>query len=176
MPDDRDRRPRAPTRACRCRRQLHAADARPSDPDPAPRPRLPAAPTTGATPPGGTNLSIGAGADGSSKASGTSYGNVLDGDLSTYWSPTGSTGRISIKWGSATAVSAIHIREAAGAAGNIGSWRVVNGDTGAVLATGTGAGVITFARDLAEEDHLRDHSARTAPRGSPSSKPTPANR
>ncbi|WP_460805480.1 hypothetical protein, partial [Nocardiopsis aegyptia] len=29
----------------------------------------------------GTNLSAGAGADGSSKASGTSYGNVVDGDM-----------------------------------------------------------------------------------------------
>ena len=46
------------------------------------------------------NLSLGAGADGSSKASGTSYGNVKDGSLSTYWSPSGSTGSISIKWGS----------------------------------------------------------------------------
>ena len=35
----------------------------------------------------GTNLSLGAGADGTSKASGTSFGNVLDGNASTYWSP-----------------------------------------------------------------------------------------
>ncbi|WDZ83838.1 cellulose-binding protein [Micromonospora cathayae] len=93
----------------------------------------------------GPNLSLGAGADGSSKASGTSYGNVLDGNLSTYWSPAGSTGRISVKWGSATTVSAITIREASGAVGAIGSWRVVNNDTGSVLATGSGAGAITFA-------------------------------
>jgi hypothetical protein len=90
------------------------------------------------------NLSIGAGADGSSKASGTSYGNVVDGDMSTYWSPNGTTGRISVKWGSATTVSSINIREAAGSEGIIGSRRVVNHDTGAVLASGTGAGVITF--------------------------------
>ena len=32
------------------------------------------------------NLSLGAGADGSSKASGSSYGNVKDGSLSTYLS------------------------------------------------------------------------------------------
>ncbi|MEV7230720.1 MULTISPECIES: cellulose-binding protein [Polymorphospora] len=92
-----------------------------------------------------TNLSLGAGSDGSSKASGTSYGNVLDGNMSTYWSPAGSTGRISIKWGSATTVGSINIREAAGAVGVIGSWRVVNNDTGATLASGTGAGTITFA-------------------------------
>src|SRR5690606_11823527 len=89
--------------------------------------------------PGGTNLSIGAGSDGSSKASGTSYGNVRDGDMGTYWSPNGSTGRISIKWDSNTTVATINIREAAGSEGNIGSWQVVNHDNGAVLATGSGA-------------------------------------
>ncbi|PDP87785.1 pectate lyase [Glycomyces fuscus] len=109
-------------------------DPDPTDPDPEPT-----------DPPVGTNLSIGAGADGSGKASGTSYGNVTDGDMGTYWSPSGSTGRISVKWGSDTTVSAINIREAAGAEGNIGSWRVVDHDTGAVLATGSGAGAITFA-------------------------------
>lgn len=101
-------------------------------------------PTTTPTQPSGTNLSIGAGSDGSSKASGTSYGNVRDGDMSTYWSPAGSTGAISIKWGSAVSVSAITIREASGSVGAIGSWRVVNGDTGAVLASGSGAGAISF--------------------------------
>jgi pectate lyase len=102
--------------------------------------------TPGPTQPGGTNLSIGAGSDGSGKADGTSYGNVRDGDMSTYWSPTGSTGSISIKWGSPTAVSKVNIREAAGSVGSIGSWRLVNADTGAVLTSGSGAGVITFAR------------------------------
>ncbi|OQD57920.1 pectate lyase [Streptomyces phaeoluteigriseus] len=103
-------------------------------------------PTSGPTQPSGTNLSLGAGADGSSKASGTSYGNVRDGDLSTYWSPAGPTGAISVKWGSATSVSKVNIREAAGSAGAIGAWKVVNGDTGAVLTSGSGAGVITFPR------------------------------
>lgn len=113
----------------------------PTDPEPTdPEPTDPE-PTD---PPDGTNLSIGAGADGSGKASGTSYGNVLDGDMSTYWSPSGSTGRISVKWGSETTVSAINIREAAGAEGNIGSWRVTDHATGAVLASGGGAGAITF--------------------------------
>ncbi|WBB81305.1 cellulose-binding protein [Micromonospora sp. WMMD882] len=91
----------------------------------------------------GPNLSLGADADGSSKASGTSYGNVVDGDLGTYWSPSGSTGRISVKWGSATTVGAVVIRAASGG-GAIGSWRVVNNDTGAVLATGSGTGEISF--------------------------------
>lgn len=103
-------------------------------------------PTSTPTQPSGTNLSIGAGSDGSSKATGTSYGNVRDGDLSTYWSPASSTGSISIKWGSATAVSKVNIREASGSAGAIGSWRVLNADTGAVLASGSGSGVISFSQ------------------------------
>jgi pectate lyase len=94
------------------------------------------------TPPSGTNLSIGAGADGSSKASGTSYGNVVDGSTSTYWSPNGSTGYVSVKWSAAKSVGRVNIREASGS--SIGNWQVKNGDTGAVLKTGTGAGSISF--------------------------------
>jgi len=102
-------------------------------------------PTTSPTSaPSGTNLSLGAGADGSSKASGTSYGNVIDGSTSTYWSPSGSTGYISVKWSAATSVSRINIREAAGSEGSIGSWQVKNADTGTVLKTGSGAGLISF--------------------------------
>ncbi|WP_285730792.1 polysaccharide lyase family 1 protein [Nocardiopsis sp. ATB16-24] len=118
-----------------------ADDPAPGDPGPGPDPE----PGDPGDPPSGTNLSIGAGADGSSKGSGTSYGNVIDGDMNTYWSPSGSTGRISVKWGSNTTVSTINIREASGAQGNIGSWRVVDNDNGTVLATGSGAGVITFS-------------------------------
>ncbi|MEU1039227.1 pectate lyase [Streptomyces sp. NPDC005907] len=112
----------------------------PTSPTPTPTP------TATPTQPGGTNLSLGAGSDGSSKADGTSYGNVRDGNLSTYWSPAGATGSVSIKWGSATTVSSINIREASGSAGNIGSWRVRNADNGAVLASGSGAGPISFPR------------------------------
>ncbi|MFG3343420.1 polysaccharide lyase family 1 protein [Glycomyces sp. NPDC048151] len=107
-------------------------------------------PTTGPTDPGtspapgGTNLSIGAGADGSSKADGTSYGNVIDGNMSTYWSPSGTTGRVSVKWSTAKTIDTVNIREAAGYEGNIDNWQVVNNATGAVLASGTGAGVISF--------------------------------
>ncbi|CAL9439228.1 hypothetical protein SUDANB176_02212 [Streptomyces sp. enrichment culture] len=124
----------------------------PQTPDPTPTPTDPAptdptpTPTDPTTPPTGTNLSIGAGADGSSKADGTSYGNVRDGNMSTYWSPAGSTGSVSVKWGSPTTVSKVNIREASGAVGNIGSWRLVNHDTGAVLASGSGAGVISIPR------------------------------
>ncbi|MFC5823608.1 pectate lyase family protein [Nonomuraea insulae] len=113
---------------------------------PTPTPTVPTDPPTDppTTPPTGTNLSIGAGSDGSSKADGTSYGNVRDGNLSTYWSPSGSTGDISIKWSSAKTVARAVIREASGAAGGIGSWQLVNGGTGAVLKSGSGAGTITF--------------------------------
>ncbi|MFD7710191.1 polysaccharide lyase family 1 protein [Streptomyces sp. NPDC059786] len=122
-------------------------------------------PTSSASPsqPSGTNLSIGAGSDGSSKASGTSYGNVRDGDLNTYWSPSGITGSISIKWGSATTVSRINIRESSAAAGRIGSWRVLNADTGAVLTSGSGAGVITFPQTSLNKVTFESTSASGAP-------------
>ncbi len=119
----------------------------PQSPDPTdPGPTDPGEPTDpGPTdPPAGTNLSLGAGADGSSKASGTSYGNVIDGSASTYWSPSGSTGAVSVKWGSATTVSKVNIRLASGS-GSIGAYRLLNHDTGAVLASGSGAGTVSFS-------------------------------
>ncbi|MFF5970327.1 polysaccharide lyase family 1 protein [Streptomyces sp. NPDC012769] len=128
-----------------CTPQTPAPTATATTPAPTPTSPTPV-PTSTATPPTGTNLSIGAGSDGSSKADGTSYGNVRDGDLGTYWSPAGSTGSISIKWGSPVSVAALTIREAAGSAGTIRTWRVRNADTGAVLASGTGAGAVTFPR------------------------------
>ncbi|WP_344103005.1 hypothetical protein [Myceligenerans crystallogenes] len=151
-------------------------------------------PTTSPTPdptptggtPSGTNLSIGAGADGSSKLDGTSYGNVIDGNMSTYWSPTGTTGRISVKWSSAKTVGAISIREAAGASGRIGSWKVVNYGTGATLASGSGAGVITFTPVSLSKISFDVVSASSTPRiaefetyasatggGNPTPTPTP---
>ncbi|MFB6639855.1 polysaccharide lyase family 1 protein [Streptomyces chartreusis] len=127
---------------------LKVSDGNCSAQTPTPTPTTPTTPPTSPAPdptqPSGTNLSIGAGSDGSSKADGTSYGSVRDGDMSTYWSPSGSTGSVSVKWGSATAVSSVAIREAAGSTGVIGSWRLLNADTGAVLTTGSGAGVVTF--------------------------------
>jgi len=119
-------------------------------------------PTANPTP-GGTNLSLGAGADGSSKGSGTSYGNVLDGSLSTYWSPSGSTGRISVKWDTATTVSKVNVREASGG-GAIGAWRLVNNDTGAVLATGSGSGVISFPSTSLKKINFEITSATGTPR------------
>ncbi|MFJ9058621.1 polysaccharide lyase family 1 protein [Streptomyces sp. NPDC102409] len=119
----------------------------PTTPTPTPDPTDPTPDPTDPTPdptqPSGTNLSLAAGADGSSKASGTSYGNVRDGSLSTFWSPAGSTGSVSVKWGTATSVSKVNIREASGSV--LGSWKLINGDTGAVLKTGSGAGAVTIA-------------------------------
>jgi hypothetical protein len=135
--------------------------AAPSPTNPTPTPTTP---TPSPTQPGGTNLSIGAGSDGSSKASGTSYGNVRDGSLSTYWSPAGATGDISIKWGSATRVSRVVIREPSGTSGSIGSWQLVNHDTGAVLAAGSGAGATTFAAASMSKVTFRITSSGGAPR------------
>ncbi|MFF7178258.1 polysaccharide lyase family 1 protein [Streptomyces sp. NPDC008121] len=118
----------------------------PQTPSPSPTTPTPSPTTPDPTQPGGTNLSLGAGADGSSKAAGTSFGNVRDGDSATYWSPAGATGSVSIKWPAATSVSRIALREASGSAGRIGTWRLLDGDTGTVLASGTGAGAITFPR------------------------------
>ncbi|MBB2923712.1 polysaccharide lyase family 1 protein [Cellulomonas cellasea] len=134
----------------------------PTTTTPAPNPTTPVPTPTSGTPTG-TNLSIGAGADGSSKADGTSYGNVVDGSLSTYWSPSGSTGKVSVKWGSAKTVSKINIRTASGS-GTIGSWRVLNGDSGAVLATGSGAGVISFASTSLKKVTFEITSASGTPR------------
>ncbi|MDG9677194.1 polysaccharide lyase family 1 protein [Micromonospora sp. DH14] len=135
----------------------------PQTPPPTTPPPTTPPPTT-PPPSGGTNLSLGAGADGSSKASGTSYGNVRDGDLSTYWSPAGSTGTISIKWGSATRVSRVVIREPSGTQGSIGSWQLINNDNGAVLAAGSGAGTITFSATSLSKINFKINSSGGTPR------------
>ncbi len=114
--------------------------------------------------PSGTNLSIGAGSDGSSKASGTSYGNVRDANMSTFWSPSGATGDISIKWGSAKTIARIIIREPSGTSGSIGAWQVINADNGAVLKSGSGAGVITFSAASLSKITFRITSSAGAPR------------
>ncbi|MCG5472715.1 polysaccharide lyase family 1 protein [Micromonospora sp. LAH09] len=134
----------------------------PTTPPPTTPPPTTPPPTT--PPPSGTNLSLGASADGSSKASGTSYGNVRDGSISTYWSPVGSTGSISIKWGSATGVSRVIIREPSGTQGSIGSWQLVNHDTGAVLASGSGAGSISFAATSLSKITFKINSSSGTPR------------
>lgn len=111
-----------------------------------------------------TNLSIGAGADGSSKASGTSYGNVIDGNTSTFWSPSGSTGTISVKWGGATTVSSAVIVQASGG-GSISGWQLTNHDTGTVLASGSSApGTVNFSSTSLKKISFVITSASGAPR------------
>jgi len=92
----------------------------------------------------GENYSLTAGSDGSSKGAG-SYGSVRDGDVTSYWSPSGSTGRISIK-GLTQPINAVRIIEASGSEGTIGAWRLVDNDSGEVLSSGNGidGGYITF--------------------------------
>ncbi|MEU7923710.1 pectate lyase [Micromonospora sp. NPDC049107] len=143
---------------------LRVSDGSCSPQTPAPTTPAPTTPAPTTPPPSGTNLSLGAGADGSNKASGTSYGNVRDGDIATYWSPAGSTGSISIKWGSATRVSRVTIREPSGTQGSIGSWQLVNHDTGAVLASGAGAGAITFAATTLSKITFKINSSSGTPR------------
>src|SRR3954453_14508723 len=110
------------------------------------------------------NLSLSGGADGSSKASGTSYGNVKDGNTSTYWSPAGATGYVSVKWSSATTVSQAVIRQASGG-GSITAWRLLNYDTGAVLANGSGSpSTISFASTSLKKLTFDITSASSAPR------------
>ncbi|GID32493.1 pectate lyase [Paractinoplanes brasiliensis] len=110
------------------------------------------------------NLSLNGGADGSSKAGGTSYGNVKDGNTGTYWSPSGSTGYVSVKWGSATTVSSAVIRQASGG-GSISAWRLLNADTGAVLSSGSGSpSTISFASTALKKLTFDITSASGAPR------------
>lgn len=92
---------------------------------------------------GSTNLSLGAGSDGSGKGMG-SYGHVRDGDTSTFWAPEGNTGRISIKWSEPTTINTVVIREADDYSGHITGWQLSNNDTGDVIASGQAAGVISF--------------------------------
>jgi pectate lyase len=133
----------------------------PTTPGPTATPTTPA-PTTTPSQPSGTNLSLGAGADGTSKADGTSYGNVRDGSMTTYWSPAGATG--SVKWGSPTTVAKVNIREAAGSVGAIRSWRLLNHDTGAVLASGTTAGVVDIPRTTLSKITFEITGAQGTPR------------
>jgi pectin methylesterase-like acyl-CoA thioesterase len=110
------------------------------------------------------NLSLSGGADGSSKAGGTSYGDVKDGSTSTYWSPAGATGFVSVKWSSATTVSSAVIVQASGG-GSISAWRLLNADTGAVLTSGSGSpSTISFSSTSLKKLTLDITGASSAPR------------
>ncbi|GAB2928356.1 pectate lyase family protein [Rheinheimera gaetbuli] len=114
------------------------------------------------------NLSLtgpGAGSDGSSKASGSSYGNVKDADLQSFWQPaTNTSQRVSVKWSNAVSANQVVLREQGN---NVTNWRLVNNDNGAVLATGTGIGsnrVINFNTVSTKKLNLEILSASSAPR------------
>ena len=112
----------------------------------------------------GTNLALSAAADGSSKASGTSYGNVIDGDTSSYWSPNGSTGTINVKNLNAT-VNAVRIVSASGYENAITNWALVNYDTGVTLATGGAVpNVISFSDTTVNKISFVIQSSSTQPR------------
>ncbi|KAJ9468893.1 Pectate trisaccharide-lyase [Diplonema papillatum] len=133
-----------------------------STPPPSPPSTPVTSPPSGPTP-SGDNLSIGAGSDGSTKASGTSYGDVRDGSLSTYWSPTGTTGYIRVKWDSSKTVGSIVIREASGYEGRIQSWSVQDEDDN-VIKTGSGlSGAITFTPRSVEKVKFVIVSASSTP-------------
>ena len=110
----------------------------------------------------GTNLATAA--DGTSKATGTSFGSVVDADASTYWSPTGVFNqRISIKGFSAT-VDTVLVDEPSA---SVRRWRLVNNTTGRVLASGTTLGaqkVISFTAVASSKLDLYIDAAVAIPR------------
>lgn len=86
----------------------------------------------------GANLSLtgpGAGADGSGFSD---TKRVRDGSTSTYTQASGTSNqRVSVKWSSAVSFNTVVLRESGS---NVTNWQLVNNDTGAVLATGSGIG------------------------------------
>jgi len=122
----------------------------------------PATPAT-TSPAARVNLSLvaTAGADGSGKADGSRFGNVRDGDLDTFWSPAGTTGTISIKWSTPVTVSRVVIRQSGA---SIGSWRLRDNDSDAVLARGSGTVAVTFSPVTLSKIDLEILSASGTPR------------
>ncbi|WKB55599.1 pectate lyase [Eleftheria terrae] len=89
----------------------------------------------------GGNLAVSA--DGSSKAGGSSYARVVDGDTDTYWQPASANAqRISAKGFSSTVGSA-KVHELTN---SVVRWRLVNHDSGKLLASGTTLGADKLIR------------------------------
>ncbi len=88
----------------------------------------------------GSNLAItgpGAGSDGSSKASGSSYSSVRDGNATTFWSPSSTSNQhVTIKWNTQVSSNTIILKEVSN---RVTSWRLETRE-GVVLATGTTIG------------------------------------
>ena len=111
----------------------------------------------------GDNFSFSAGSDGSSKGAG-SYGSVRDGDLESYWSPSGSIGRISIK-GLTNTINTVRVIETADSQGTIEAWSLINNDNGEILASGNGlSGYITFADTSVSKINFVIESASGTPK------------
>jgi len=114
------------------------------------------------------NLAItgpGAAADGSSKASSSSYNFARDADLQSFWQAAGANNqRVSVKWTSPVTASQVVLREQGN---NVSSWRLVNHNTGAVLATGTTIGsnrTVNFNAVSTSKLNLEILTASAAPR------------
>lgn len=121
------------------------APTEPSEPEEPNQPDEPQDPVDGGT---GDNLALDAGADGSSKGDGSSYGNVNDGDRSSFWQPGSASGeRISVKrMGPFNTVVIRELNDATRA------WQLVNHDSGEVLASGGRLGTETLVAGLETQD------------------------
>ncbi len=110
-----------------------------------------------------SNMAQGAKADGSSKASGSSYGKVVDGNNGSYWQPKGSSGeRISVK-GLSGSSNRVVVRELNNATNR---WRLVDHKSKKVLASGSGLGSsksISYSSVNAQKISLYIDSASRAP-------------
>nr|WP_324257338.1 pectate lyase [Cellvibrio fontiphilus] len=86
----------------------------------------------------GSNLSL---TGPSASADGSGFNDtklVRDGSTATYTQASGTSNqRVSVKWGSVVNFNSVILRESGNTVTN---WQLVNNDTGAVLATGTGIG------------------------------------
>lgn len=106
----------------------------------------------------------GAAADGSSKAGSSSYNFVRDGDLQSVWQPSANNNqRVSVKWSSPVTANQVVLREQNN---RVTSWRLVNHDNGAVLATGTTIGssrTVNFAAVTTSKLNLEILTASSAP-------------
>lgn len=99
------------------------------------------------------NLSIGAGADGSSKGGGTSYGRVIDGKADSVWSPAGTQNeRVCVKWADEQTIKRVVLRESGSA---VTAWRLEQAGRGAeVVAKGEKIGAehaVDFATPIASK-------------------------
>ncbi|KAJ9463677.1 hypothetical protein DIPPA_27710 [Diplonema papillatum] len=90
-------------------------------------------------------------ASGTTVASGTSFANLIDDDLATYWSPNGVPTEISIEWATPKVLSGFNIIEAPGFTDIVQSWILLEAETERVMASGTGVDgpvVVEYAKGV----------------------------